>query len=126
MRDFKRGAEMADVDTTGTYTVGTGNGEVKLAVIIGEGQIGTTRVRVSGIELVTATGPVTVTVGKAAAIKGKSVFVRTIVNDVNSLTNDMSVTYHFSGGPSPQLNVAKGKVTAEGRLLIFEGTFSLA
>ena len=116
---------MADVVTNGTYAVGTGNQSLRLAVIIGEGQIGTTRVRLGSSELVTATGPVTVAIGKPAAVKGKSVFIRTIVNDVNSLTDKMSVTYHFSGGASTQTKIARGAVSKPGKLLIFEATFSL-
>ena len=116
---------MADVTTNGAYAVGTGNKPIKLAVIIGEGQIGTSRVRLGGSELVTATGPVTVSVGKPAAIKGKSVFIRTIVNDVNSLTDKMSVTYNFSGGASTHTKIARGTVSKPGKVLIFEATFSL-
>ena len=116
---------MAGVTTNGTYAVGTGNRSITLAVIIGEGQIGTSRVRLGSTALVTATGPVTVNIGKPAAVKGKSVFIRTIVNDVNSLTDRMSVTYNFSGGPSTQTKVARGAVSKPGKLLIFEATFSL-
>ena len=99
---------------------------VVLAVVIGEGQIGTTRVKLDGVALsVTATGPVTVTVGKASAVKGKELFIRSIVNDVNSLTNRMSVTYRLTGGAAAGHSIAHGSVVNEGDVLVFEATFSL-
>ena len=48
---------MADVTTDEEYSVGTGGGDIRLALTIGEGQHGTSRVTLAGNELATASGP---------------------------------------------------------------------
>lgn len=116
---------MPDVTTNESYSVGAGSDTVVLAVVIGEGQIGTSRVRLDGAELVTATGPITVAVGKPATVKGKRLFIRSIINDVNSLTNRMSVTYRLTGGAAPRQSIANANAPNEGDVLVFEATFSL-
>jgi hypothetical protein len=116
---------MVDVTTNDDYRVGAGAGDIRLAVTIGEGQFGTSRAKLDGSELATGSGPFSVKVGKRSEVKGKTLFVRTVVNDVNSLTNRMSVTYRLTGGTEPAKIVAKGTVTQEGDVLIFDANISL-
>jgi len=116
---------MADVTTEENYDVGTGAGVVQLALTIGEGQFGTCRIKLGGVEIVTATGPISVRVGKRSEVKGKTLFVRSVVNDVNSLTNRMSVTYRLTGGAADGKTTARGKVTREGDVLVFDANFHL-
>lgn len=116
---------MADVTTKEDYGVGTGAGVVELALTIGEGQFGTSRVKLGDAELVTASGPISVMVGKRSEVKGKTLFVRSVVNDVNSVTNRMSVTYRLTGGAADSKTIARGKVTQEGDALVFDASFSL-
>lgn len=116
---------MADVITNDDYNVGAGAGDVRLALTIGEGQFGTSRVKLNEKELVTASGPISLRIGKRSEVKGKKLFVRSIVNDVNTLTNRMSVTYRLTGGTSERKTTAKGRVAQEGDFLVFEANFSL-
>ena len=116
---------MADVTTSGNYRLGSGAGDVRLGLTIGEGQFGTSRTKLDGTVLATGSGPMMVRIGKRSELKGKSLTIRTVVNDLNSMTNRMSVTYRLTGGEEDQKVIAKGKVTAEGDLLVFDATFDL-
>lgn len=116
---------MADVTTTDNYPVGSGAGEIRLALTIGEGQFGTSRIKLNGSVLATGSGPLAIKVGRRSEVKGQLLFVRTVVNDVNSVTNRMSVTYRLTGGVEPLKTVVKGAVTVEGDILVFDANFSL-
>jgi hypothetical protein len=116
---------MADkVKTDNTYQVGTG--DVFLSLSIGEGQFGTSDVLLGGTKLVRASGSIgSLRIGSGPDIKGKKLVARSAVNDVSTMTNKMSVTYRLDGGKSQKALTAKGSVGAQGKLLIFETTFSL-
>jgi hypothetical protein len=64
-------------------------------------------------------------VGTGADIRDKLLEVRTIVNDVNSQTNKMSVTYQLTGGKSVLEHVSKAEVEAEHQALDFLAVFAL-
>jgi hypothetical protein len=113
------------VKTTESYRVGSGSGDVHLGLSVGEGQFGTSRAKLDGTVLAVASGPMTVRLGSRSELKGTQLTVRTIVSDVNSMTNRMSVTYRITGGTDDLKKIAKGKVTIEGDFLVFDGTFDL-
>jgi hypothetical protein len=113
---------MADVIMTEEYRVRNKN--VFLSVIIGEGQFGTSDVLLDGERLLRTSGPLKLLIGKGSDIVDKALLVRSVVNDVSSATNRMSITYHLTGGAAVPPFVAKGKVAEQGDLLIFEATFS--
>lgn len=117
---------MADVVTNGTYGVGNGRGDIFLAVNIGDGQFGTSRAFLNGTVLATGSGPMVIRIGPARDLKSKTLMVRSIVNDVNSQTNRMSVTYRLTGGSADQKTVAKGRASLDGDTLVFDTTFTLA
>ena len=114
---------MADVTLEDEYRVKDKN--VFLSVTIGEGQFGTSDVLLDGERLLRTSGPLKLLIGKGSDIESKTLLVRSVVNDVSSATNKMSVTYHLTGGVAKPPFVARGKVTNPGDLLIFEATFSL-
>jgi hypothetical protein len=114
---------MADVIVAEEYRVKSRN--VFLSVTIGEGQFGTSDVLLDGERLLRASGPLKLLIGKGGDIVNKDLVVRSVINDVNSATNKMSVSYHLTGGAATPPFVAKGKVIEQGDLLIFEATFSL-
>jgi hypothetical protein len=116
---------MAAVTTKEKYRVGTGTGDIRLALTIGEGQFGTSRVRLDGSELATGSGPMSVKVGRRSDVKGTRLFVRSIINDVNSLTNRISVTYRLTGGTTGRKTTAKGRAAKQGDVVVFEASFSL-
>ena len=88
---------MSHVVTHEDYRVGAGAGEIRLTLTVGEGQFGTSRAKLDGLVLATGSGPMSIRVGRRSEVKGKTLFVRSIINDVNSLTNRMSVTYRLTG-----------------------------
>jgi hypothetical protein len=117
-------ASKADVSIEKEYVVRNKN--VFLALTIGEGQFGTSDVFLEDARVLRASGPVKVLLGGGSDIAGKTVIVRSVVNDVSSATNRMSVTYRLTGGAAAEEFIARGKVVNAGDLLIFEATFTLA
>lgn len=113
----------ADVTLEKDYTVKNRN--IFLAVTIGEGQFGTSDVFLDADQLLRASGPIKLLIGKGSEIADKTLLIRSVVNDVNAATNRMSVKYRLTGGAAAGEFVAKGKVTDAGELLVFEATFSL-
>ena len=101
------------------------DGEVRLAVSIGEGQTGLVSVFLGGVKISRTPAPIDVRVGTGSDIRDKLLEVRTIVNDVNSQTNKMSVTYQLTGGKSGLEHVSKGEVGAEHQALDFIAVFAL-
>lgn len=117
---------MADkVKTDDTYQVGAA--DVFLSLTIGDGQFGTSDVFVGGTQIVRASGPIgSLRLGSGAAIKGKKLLVRSVVSDVSTMTNKMSVSYRLNGGTAPKAIVAKGSVATSGKTLVFETRFALS
>ncbi len=71
--------------------------DVTLRIIVGDGQIGTSLVKVDGVEL--ASGHVAmVRLGAGNALKGATARVITTVTDVQRGTNHTSIRYVLSGG----------------------------
>jgi len=101
-----------------------GSGEVKLRLIVGEGQIGTSLVILGDREL--ASGNVmVVSLGSGSDLAGQTLRVKTTVNDVQRTTNRTSMTYIFEGGSSPKEILAKEDVDEEGDLVQYIATFDL-
>jgi hypothetical protein len=115
----------AKVKTDDTYEVAAG--DVLLSLSIGEGQFGTSDVFVGSAKVVRTSGPIgNLRLGPGPAIKGKRLLVRSVVTDVSTMTNKMSVSYRLSGGKAQKAVVAKGGVTSQGASLTFETSFSLS
>ena len=113
-----------DVRLNESYSVGVG--DVFLSVTIGEGQNGTSSVYLDENRLVSACNHIgLLLVGNGTAVQGKTLLVRSVVNDVSAMTNRMSVTYMLKGGVTDQTFTARGQVKNEGDLLIFEAKWSL-
>lgn len=104
------------------YEVDTG--DVTLTIIIGDGQIGTSLVRLDGKEL--AIGDVTeLKLGKGSSLAGKELFIKTVVADVNDKTNNTSVSYQLKGGVSDREFHLDGSVNEEGGSVIYRAAFEL-
>ena len=72
-------------------------GRVTLSVLVGDGQMGTSVVRLDQEQL--AIGDITdLAIGRGPDIAGKQLFVKTVVTDVNDKTNHTSVRYELQGG----------------------------
>ncbi|HEY6359479.1 MAG TPA: hypothetical protein VIX63_00175 [Vicinamibacterales bacterium] len=101
------------------------DGEVRLAVSIGEGQTGLVSVFLGGVKISRSPAPIDLRVGEGSEIRDKLLEVRTIVNDVNSQTNKMSVTYQLTGGTSAMEQVSRGEVGVDNQPLDFVAVFAL-
>lgn len=101
------------------YTVG--DGEVKLTVVIGDAQLGSSVANVGGKEI--GRGALTnLAVGKGAKLRGKSLRVKTVVTDVSDKTNRTSVTYELKGGAQPAEFSLEGTVAEEGDSIIYRAS----
>lgn len=113
------------VTTNATYELG--DGDVFLSLAIGEGQFGTSDVSVGSSRILRSSGSIgRLHLGSGPEIKGKKLKVKSVVSDVSTMTDRMSVTYQLTGGSGPKSIVARGKVDKAGASLIFETTFVLS
>lgn len=104
------------------YQVGTG--DVSLTITIGDGQIGSSLVRLGDKEL--ASGEVKKQkIGAGSSLKGKTLFVKTVVADVNDQTNRTSVRYELKGGKVDRAFDLDASVEEEGGSVIYRATFEL-
>ena len=114
----------ADVMLAKTYKVGTRT--VFLSLSIGEGQFGSSDVFIDDERILRTSGSFGgLRLGGGAELTGKTLLVRTIVNDTVTQTNRMTLTYKLAGGTPPGEFEAKGRVKNEGESLLFEATFAL-
>jgi hypothetical protein len=114
----------ADISVDKNYRVG--DGPVRLSLVIGEGQFGRSDVRLNTQRIVRVSGSIgNLLVGKGEDVSGKTLRIRTIVNDTVSATNRMSVTYKLTGGPSDKEFTSKGEVEKEGGNLVFDANVDL-
>ena len=109
------------------FDVAQANGRLHLTITIGEGQLGATTVLRGGTVLVK--GGVVVAnldLGKAGDLHGTNIVVDSIVNDISSQTNRMSVTYLVADSAKKNKFVARHKVESEGELCHFISTITFA
>lgn len=115
----------ADIELNEQYKV-TGGGTIALSLTIGEGQHGFSIVSLDGQRLLKVSGSFSsLHLGDAADVAGKQLLVRSVVNDVLSETNRMSITYRLRGGIKRGDFDSEGRVQNEGDSLIFEAAFDL-
>lgn len=109
----------ADLDTE--YHIAAD--DVWLVVTIGEGQHGRTLVQLDDTRL--KLGDVRrLKIGPGADLAGKKLLVRTMINDVNDMTNFAGVRYELQGGKANETFDLDGTVDEEGASVTFEATFT--
>jgi hypothetical protein len=95
--------------------------DVFLAVTVGDGQQGLSSVLLDNKEILRTSPPFSkFLIGSGPDLSGKTLTIRTVVNDVVATTNRMSVTYTLSGGPSSAKFSSKGTVARDNDFLSFE------
>ena len=113
---------MKIIDLEADYSVVDGN-DVTLSIIIGDGQVGGSVVTLDGVEI----GKKMITnlkIGAGATLKNKRLLARTVVLDVNPATNNMSVTWQFTGGVAPHtFRPTPAQVANQGDMMAFRGKF---
>jgi hypothetical protein len=96
---------------TTTYTVTPGN-NVSITVVFGNGQFGTSILRV--LKRIKIGDLDAFVMGKGSALRGRKATLKSIVTDVNDRTNNVSATYTLRGGPQPLEFTLEGVVDNEG------------
>ena len=100
------------------------DGDVQLSVIIGDRQFGTSLVTLDGEQL--ALGDVNgLTVTAPGGLRGKKLFVKSVVTDVNDQSNFTSITYELSGGVAPKGFELRETVDNDGDSVVYRATFHL-
>lgn len=104
------------------YKVATAT--VKLTVIVGDAQIGSSLVRLDAAEL--GRGDINgLTIGKGPQTRGKTLSIKSVVTDVNDATNHTSITYAISGGAADQMFSQMAMVDEEGDSVIYKASIHL-
>ena len=113
---------MKVIDLRADYEVG--DDDVELTITIGDGQIGTSVVKLGTKEL--GRGAISdLPIGAGPSIKTKSLTTKSIVTDVNDRTNKTSVTYVLTGGVRDQTFQSLGTVDQNGDVIICRAAFKL-
>ncbi|HXF48795.1 MAG TPA: hypothetical protein VNL73_05150 [Verrucomicrobiae bacterium] len=100
------------------------SGKVTLSVIIGEAQLGSSLVKLNDVEL--GIGQINnLSIGRGSDIAGKTLFIKTVVTDVNDKTNLTSVGYVFKGGKVDKRYDLNATVNEEGGSVIYRANFKL-
>ena len=99
-----------------TYQVGDGN--VKVSVIVGNKQLGTSRAKIGARVLHTGDFDGFV-LGKGRALKGKKLSLKTAVADVNDKSNLTTVRYVLEGGSNSVTWDLEATVAENGDSMIY-------
>lgn len=115
---------MKIVDLQSEYKV-VDTRNVSFSIRIGDAQIGSSIVFLDDKEM--ARGDVAdLSLGKGTKIKNKSLKVKSVVTDVNDMTNKTSITYIFKGGVLDQSFSSNATVDENGDSIIYRGIFALS
>src|SRR5215813_11956053 len=99
--------------------------DVILTVTIGEGQLGASFVFRDGVLLVKGGVVIgSLNLGAGTDLVGKEVTIDSIVNDISTNTNKMSVRYVVENGGKKKSQLATHEVESEGSICRFVSTLS--
>ncbi|MFA5032745.1 MAG: hypothetical protein WC614_06980 [bacterium] len=99
-------------------------GEVRLTIIIGNAQIGTSSVKLNDTLL--HTGDISgLLIGKGPEISGKILSIKTVVTDVNDKTNLTNVYYELKGGKVDKKYNLEELALEDGASVIYRAKFNL-
>jgi len=112
---------MSDSICPNNYTV-INDKQVHLTVTIGNGQLGSTTVKLDGETKIN--GNIDDDLGTGEVLTGKVLLINTTVNKANNSTNNASVTYNLTGGTTT-VNCSQGKTFSGQKPLRFSQSFNL-
>jgi hypothetical protein len=96
---------------------------VQLSVVVGDAQVGASVVKL-GKKLL-ATGDIDkLPIGNGSQLRGKPLFVKSTVTDVNDSTNQTSLTYRFRCGAQQREFVSSATVDEDGDSVIYRAKFN--
>ena len=108
------------VETRDLYRVGTSGQDVTVSVDVGLGQEGMAKVFLGTTALVTTSPPIGhLNLGPGVGLDGQLLMVETLVVDVSTKTDRMSVDVTLDGGAKKKTIPAVGEVQAQGDSLLF-------
>jgi hypothetical protein len=111
---------MAPIETRDLYRVGKTGEDVKVSVDVGLSQEGMTKVILDMTPIVTTSPPIgQLNLGPGPGLEGQLLIVETLVVDVSTHTDKMSVIVTLEGGPKSKVIRATGEVTAAGESQLF-------
>jgi len=106
-----------------TYQVGTG--PIRLTVILGNAQLGGSAVSLDGSTL--TVGDVDhQMIGLGPAVKGKTLFIKSNVSDVNNATKTTVITYVLEGGSATKSFQLSEDAADIGETVTYRATFILS
>jgi hypothetical protein len=98
--------------------------ELKLTIIVGDGQLGITSVSLENELIVNnETGTIERIIGRYSNLKGKSLYCTSTVTDVRTETNKTSITYRLEGGVNTYENTLQETVNNEGDVVRYNASF---
>jgi len=100
------------------------DGPVRLTVIVGERQFGSSMVFVDD-DLITTGIVEDLPLGDGKKLKGKTVVVYTLVTDIRDNTDEMAVTWIITGGRRRSSETATGKPAKNFGSQMFKAVFQL-
>ena len=98
------------------------SGPVTLTIVIGDGQLGGSSLKLSRKPFGPAGDIVAVEIGSAAALRNRALEVRTLIADVNPQSNSASVTYEFTGA-APERETVRHRIKRDGGAVLFISRF---
>lgn len=101
------------------------DGDVRLSVVVGEGQRGFIEVLLDGAPLEHGHEITTLRVGAGSELAGRKLRVTATVTDTNTSTNRTSVTYTIRGGERTRSWTVQHEVDTEGETVDYDALFRL-
>ena len=97
---------------------------VQLSIVIGDAQVGVSVVKL-GNKLLASGEIKNLALGGGPQLRGKALFVKSAVTDVNDSTNHTSLTYRFRCGAQQREFLSSATVDEEGGSVIYRTKFNL-
>jgi hypothetical protein len=101
------------------------DGVVTLTIVIGDGQLGSSRVSLDDTIIGQGDAIENLRLGEGSGLDGKTLAVKSVVTDVNDQTNHTSITYSLRGGAAPADYELDATVAEEGDSVIYRATIAL-
>ncbi len=95
---------------------------VTLSIVYGDAQLGSSLVKLDDERLAKGSDITDLSIGDGPAIAGKKLRLKSVVTDVNDMTNHTSVTYVLKGGKEDREFSYDCTVQQEGDSAIYRGT----
>ena len=100
----------------------TAHGPVKLSIVIGDAQLGTSVIKLGLQELTRGPDITGFEIGQGPKLAGLVLSIKSVVTDVNDKTQHTSITYLLTGGEKPVSLQLSEAVKESGDSIIYRAT----